>query len=164
MKPAQGIKGVTLDDIYLGNGAGADRDGHQRLLDNGDELLLPRPTTRCGRPPPACPAAPRALCATRPMAGCPTGRHPRRITPAPRASSSSTPTTPPVRCTRGLLLQIVARPRAWLVIFADEVYDKVLYDGAKHTPLASLSIDVLTLTFNSLSKATAPAATALAGW
>ena len=40
-----------------------------------------------------------------------------------------------------------------LVIFADEVYDKVLYDGAVHTPLASLSADVLTLTFNSLSKA-----------
>jgi alanine-synthesizing transaminase len=39
-----------------------------------------------------------------------------------------------------------------LVIFADEVYDKVLYDGVKHTPLASLSQDVLTLTFNSLSK------------
>jgi alanine-synthesizing transaminase len=39
-----------------------------------------------------------------------------------------------------------------LVIFADEVYDKVLYDGVHHTALASLSEDVLTLTFNSLSK------------
>ncbi|OYV29665.1 MAG: aminotransferase, partial [Thiomonas sp. 20-64-9] len=39
-----------------------------------------------------------------------------------------------------------------LVIFADEVYDKVLYDGARHTAIASLSTDVLTLTFNSLSK------------
>ena len=39
-----------------------------------------------------------------------------------------------------------------LVIFADEVYDKVLYDGHRHTALASLSTDVLTLTFNSLSK------------
>jgi alanine-synthesizing transaminase len=39
-----------------------------------------------------------------------------------------------------------------LVILADEVYDKVLYDGVKHTALASLSTDVLTLTFNSLSK------------
>jgi alanine-synthesizing transaminase len=39
-----------------------------------------------------------------------------------------------------------------LVIFADEVYDKVLYEGAKHTAIASLSDDVLTLTFNSLSK------------
>jgi alanine-synthesizing transaminase len=39
-----------------------------------------------------------------------------------------------------------------LVIFADEVYDKVLYDGARHTAIGSLSDDVLTLTFNSLSK------------
>jgi len=39
-----------------------------------------------------------------------------------------------------------------LVIFADEVYDKILYDGARHTAIASLSDDVLTLTFNSLSK------------
>jgi alanine-synthesizing transaminase len=39
-----------------------------------------------------------------------------------------------------------------LVIFADEVYDKVLYDGVRHTAIASLSTDVLTLTFNSLSK------------
>jgi alanine-synthesizing transaminase len=38
------------------------------------------------------------------------------------------------------------------VIFADEVYDKVLYDGVKHTAIGSLSDDVLTLTFNSLSK------------
>jgi alanine-synthesizing transaminase len=38
------------------------------------------------------------------------------------------------------------------VIFADEVYDKVLYDGAGTRRMASLSTDVLTLTFNSLSK------------
>jgi alanine-synthesizing transaminase len=53
-----------------------------------------------------------------------------------------------------LLREIVEIARTHrLVIFADEVYDKVLYDGAKHTALASLSEDVLTLTFNSLSKA-----------
>jgi alanine-synthesizing transaminase len=52
-----------------------------------------------------------------------------------------------------LLLAIVAIAREHgLVIFADEVYDKVLYDGVKHTAIGSLSEDVLTLTFNSLSK------------
>ena len=52
-----------------------------------------------------------------------------------------------------LLRGIVAIAREHgLVIFADEVYDKVLYDGAKHTAIGSLSEDVLTLTFNSLSK------------
>jgi alanine-synthesizing transaminase len=39
-----------------------------------------------------------------------------------------------------------------LIIYADEVYDKVLYDGATHTAIASLSEDVLTITFNGLSK------------
>ena len=54
---------------------------------------------------------------------------------------------------RQLLEQIVAVAREHqLVIFADEVYDKVLFDDAVHTPIASLSQDVLTLTFNSLSK------------
>ncbi|MDO8386142.1 MAG: aminotransferase class I/II-fold pyridoxal phosphate-dependent enzyme, partial [Polaromonas sp.] len=52
-----------------------------------------------------------------------------------------------------LLKGIVAIAREHgLVLLADEVYDKVLYDGVKHTALASLSTDVLTLTFNSLSK------------
>jgi alanine-synthesizing transaminase len=39
-----------------------------------------------------------------------------------------------------------------LVIFADEVYDKIVYDGKQHTSMAALSEDVLTVTFNSLSK------------
>jgi len=39
-----------------------------------------------------------------------------------------------------------------LIIYSDEVYDKVLYDGAQHTAIASLSSDVLTVTFNGLSK------------
>jgi alanine-synthesizing transaminase len=52
-----------------------------------------------------------------------------------------------------LLKGIVAIAREHgLVILADEVYDKVLYDGVRHTAIASLSKDVLTLTFNSLSK------------
>jgi len=52
-----------------------------------------------------------------------------------------------------LLKGIVALAREHgLVIFADEVYDKVLFDGVKHTAIGSLSHDVLTLTFNSLSK------------
>ena len=52
-----------------------------------------------------------------------------------------------------LLREIVALARAHgLVLLSDEVYDKILYEDAQHTALASLSTDVLTLTFNSLSK------------
>ena len=39
-----------------------------------------------------------------------------------------------------------------LIIYSDEIYDKVLYDGARHTAIGSLSEDVLTITFNGLSK------------
>ena len=53
-----------------------------------------------------------------------------------------------------MLLGIIAIAREHgLVLLVDEVYDKVLYDDVKHTAMASLSTDVLTLTFNSLSKA-----------
>ncbi|HET9644952.1 MAG TPA: aminotransferase class I/II-fold pyridoxal phosphate-dependent enzyme, partial [Burkholderiaceae bacterium] len=51
------------------------------------------------------------------------------------------------------LQEIVAIAREHgLIIYADEVYDKVLYDGVTHTAIASLSEDVLTITFNGLSK------------
>ncbi len=154
----QGIAGVTLDDIYLGNGASElIAMATNALLNDGDELLLPAPdyplwTAVASR----CRAARRCTtCATRTTAGCraSTTSAPRSRR-APRASWSSTRTTRPARCTPNELLKgIVAIAREHgLVIFADEVYDKVLYDGVKHTAIASLSTDVLTLTFNSLSK------------
>ncbi|MCP2936168.1 aminotransferase class I/II-fold pyridoxal phosphate-dependent enzyme, partial [Salmonella enterica subsp. enterica serovar Typhimurium] len=39
-----------------------------------------------------------------------------------------------------------------LIVFADEIYDKTLYDGATHTSIASLADDLLFVTFNGLSK------------
>ena len=52
-----------------------------------------------------------------------------------------------------VLLEIIAIARKHgLIIYADEVYDKVLYDGETHTAIASLSEDVLTISFNGLSK------------
>jgi alanine-synthesizing transaminase len=40
-----------------------------------------------------------------------------------------------------------------LIVFADEIYDRILYDGAKHTPMATVCRDTLTVSFNGLSKA-----------
>jgi alanine-synthesizing transaminase len=78
----------------------------------------------------------------------------RKITPRTKGIVVINPNNPTgALYSRELLEQIVALAREHqLVIFADEVYDKVLYDDVVHTPLASLSEDVLTLTFNSLSK------------
>ena len=153
----QGIAGVTLDDIYLGNGASElITMATNALLDNGDELLLPMPdyplwtaaTTLSGGTPV------HYLCDE----SC--GWMPdiadirSKITPRTKAIVVINPNNPTgALYTDALLVQIVELAREHgLVILADEVYDKVLYDGARHTALASLSTDVLTLTFNSLSK------------
>jgi alanine-synthesizing transaminase len=153
----QGIKGVTLDDIYLGNGASElivmATNG---LLNNGDELLLPAPDY------------PLWTAAVSLSGGTPVhyicdednGWMPNiedirsKITKNTKGIVVINPNNPTgALYSDELLLQIVELARQHgLIIFADEVYDKVLYDGVKHTPIASLSEDVLTLTFNSLSK------------
>ncbi len=153
----QGIKGVTLDDIYLGNGASElivmATNG---LLNNGDELLLPAPDY------------PLWTAAVSLSGGTPVhyvcdednGWMPNiddirsKITQHTKGIVVINPNNPTgALYSDELLLQIVELARKHgLIIFADEVYDKVLYDGVKHTPIGSLSDDVLTLTFNSLSK------------
>jgi len=153
----QGIAGVTLDDIYLGNGASElITMATNALLDNGDELLLPMPDY------------PLWTASTSLSGGTPVhylcdeanGWMPdladirAKVTPRTKGIVVINPNNPTgVLYTNELLQGIVAIAREHgLVIMADEVYDKVLYDGVKHTALASLSTDVLTLTFNSLSK------------
>jgi alanine-synthesizing transaminase len=153
----QGIKGVTLDDIYLGNGASElivmATNG---LLNNGNELLLPAPDY------------PLWTAAVSLSGGTPVhylcdeanGWMPNledirsKITSNTKGIVVINPNNPTgALYSDELLMQIVELAREHgLIIFADEVYDKVLYDGVKHTPIASLSDDVLTLTFNSLSK------------
>jgi alanine-synthesizing transaminase len=153
----QGIAGVTLDDIYLGNGASElIAMSTNALLDDGDELLLPAPDY------------PLWTASTSLSGGTPVhylcdeanGWMPNladiraKITPRTKGIVVINPNNPTgALYSDDLLKSIVAIAREHgLVIFADEVYDKVLYDGVKHTAIASLSTDVLTLTFNSLSK------------
>ncbi|MCZ8255649.1 MAG: pyridoxal phosphate-dependent aminotransferase, partial [Polaromonas sp.] len=153
----QGIKGVTLDDIYLGNGASELISmATNALLDDGDELLLPAPDY------------PLWTASTSLSGGTPVhylcdennGWMPSlddiraKITPKTKAIAVINPNNPTgALYSDELLMGIIAIAREHgLVILADEVYDKVLYDGVKHTAIASLSTDVLTLTFNSLSK------------
>ncbi len=153
----QGVKGVTLDDVYLGNGASElIAMATNALLDNGDELLLPMPDY------------PLWTAATTLSGGTPVhyrcdednGWMPdlddirRKITPATKGIVVINPNNPTGALYSDDLLRgmvQIARDHG-LVLLADEVYDKVLYDGARHTAIASLSEDVLTLTFNSLSK------------
>jgi alanine-synthesizing transaminase len=153
----QGILGVTLDDIYLGNGASElivmATNG---LLDDGDELLLPSPDyplwTAAASLSGGTPVHYRCDEANGWMPDLDDIR--AKVTPRTKGIVVINPNNPTgALYADDLLKGIVAIAREHgLVIFADEVYDKVLYDGVKHTPLASLSQDVLTLTFNSLSK------------
>ncbi len=153
-----GIAGVTLDDIYLGNGASElIVMATNALLDDGDELLVPMPDY------PLWTAA-VSLSGGKPVhylcdeddGWLPSLDDIRaKITPRTRGIVVINPNNPtgvlyPPELLRGIVA--IAREHG-LVLMVDEVYDKVLYEGAVFTSMASLSTDVLTLTFNSLSKA-----------
>ena len=154
----QGVQGVTLDDIYLGNGASdLIAMATNALLNDGDELLVPAPDYPLW-------TASASLSGGNPvhyLCDENNGWLPdvddirAKITPRTRAIVVINPNNPTgVMYSDALLREIVQIAREHnLIIMADEVYDKVLYDGVRHTALASLSTDVLTLTFNSLSKA-----------
>ncbi|MFN7477967.1 MAG: pyridoxal phosphate-dependent aminotransferase [Burkholderiales bacterium] len=151
------ISGVTLEDIYIGNGASElIVMAMQGLLDNGDEVLLPMPDY------PLYPAA-VSLSGGRPMHYlCDEGAGwlpdvddiRMKISERTKAIVIINPNNPtgalyPV----DLLKQIVEIARQHqLIVFADEIYDKMLYDGDEHVSIASLADDVLFVTFNGLSK------------
>ena len=154
----KGIKGVTIEDIYIGNGVSElIVMAMNALLDAGDEVLIPSPDY------------PLYTAVVSLSGGTPVhyrcdednGWQPdladmrAKITPRTKGIVVINPNNPTgVLYSDELLKGIVEIAREFgLVLLADEVYDKVLYDGIQHTALASLSTDVLTLTFNSLSKA-----------
>lgn len=153
----KGIAGVTVDDVYLGNGASElIVMALNALLDNGDEVLLPAPDY------PLYTAA-VALSGGQPVhyiCDESNGWLPdlddirAKITPRTKAIVVINPNNPTGALYPKELLQAlveIARQHQ-LIVMADEIYDKTLYDGEVHTSIASLSDDVLTLTFNGLSK------------
>ena len=151
------IAGVTIEDVYLGNGASElIVMSMNALLNSGDEVLVPAPDY------------PLWTAAVSLSGGAPVhyvcdeqadwfpdiADIRRKINGNTRAIVVINPNNPtgalyPVE----LLQQIVEIAREHqLIIFADEIYDKVLYDGNVHVSLASLADDVLFITFNGLSK------------
>ncbi|MDE2287701.1 MAG: pyridoxal phosphate-dependent aminotransferase [Burkholderiales bacterium] len=151
------VRDVQLDDIYLGNGASElIVMSMQALLNTGDEVLVPAPDY------------PLWTAAVSLSGGTPVHYicdeqadwQPdlddirRKITPNTRAIVVINPNNPTgALYSDELLREIVELARQHqLIIYADEIYDKILYDGATHTSIAALSDDVLTVTFNGLSK------------
>jgi alanine-synthesizing transaminase len=151
------IKGVGLEDIYIGNGASElIVMAMQGLLNTGDEVLVPAPdyplwtasVTLAGGTP--C----HYLCDERNEWMPDLADIRRNITPRTRAIVIINPNNPTgALYSDEILKEIIGIAREHqLIIFADEIYDKMLYDGATHTSIASLADDVLFLTLNGLSK------------
>jgi alanine-synthesizing transaminase len=153
----KGISGVQLDDIIIGNGVSElIVMAMQGLLDNGDEVLIPAPDY------PLWTAAVSLAGGTPRHYLCDEGAGwlpdlddiRSKIGERTRAIVVINPNNPTgALYSTDLLKELVEIARRHqLIVFADEIYDKTLYDGATHTSIASLADDVLFVTMNGLSK------------
>lgn len=154
----QNIKGVSVDDIYIGNGVSElIVMAMQGLLNSGDEVLIPAPDY------PLWTAAVSLAGGTPVHYVCDEQANwwpdlddiRRKISDKTVGLVVINPNNPtgavyPKDILEGLIN--IAREHQ-LILFADEIYEKILYDGAEHIALASLTDDVLCLSFNGLSKA-----------
>jgi alanine-synthesizing transaminase len=151
------ISGVTVDDVYLGNGASElIVMSLNALLNEGDEVLLPAPdyplytaavSLSGGRPV-------HYICDEQQDWYPDIADIRAKITPRTKAIVVINPNNPTgALYPDSLLREIVDVAREHnLIVMADEIYDKTLYDGNTHTSIASLADDVLFITFNGLSK------------
>jgi len=153
----QRVKGVDIEDIYIGNGVSElIVMSMNALLNAGDEVLVPAPDYPLWTAAVSLSGgAPRHYICDEAAGWMPDLDDIRaKITARTRAIVVINPNNPTgALYSDEVLLGIVAIAREHgLIIYADEVYDKVLYDGCQHTSLAALSEDVLTIVFNGLSK------------
>lgn len=153
----KGIEGVTVNDVYTGNGLSELISMcMQALLDNGDEILVPSPDY------PLWTAAATLAGGTVKHYVCDEDSDwmpdindiKSKVTPRTRAIVIINPNNPTGAVYgRDVLLEIaeIARKNG-LIIFADEIYDRLLMDGVKHTSIAALAPDLFCVTLNGLSK------------
>jgi len=151
------VTDVEIEDIYLGNGVSElIVMAMQALLNNGDEILIPAPDY------------PLWTASVSLSGGTPvhylsdegSDWYPdlqdirKKITPNTKGIVVINPNNPTGAVyPKEVLEEIIEIARQHkLVIFADEIYDKILYDDAEHVTLASLADDVLIVSFNGLSK------------
>ncbi len=154
---ARGMRDVTVEDIYIGNGVSElIVQAMQALLNSGDEMLVPAPdyplwtaavSLSSGK-------AVHYLCDESSDWFPDLDDIRAKITPRTRGIVIINPNNPTGAVySKELLMEIVEIARQHnLIIFADEIYDKILYDDAEHHSIAPLAPDLLTITFNGLSK------------
>jgi alanine-synthesizing transaminase len=154
----QGFVDVSVEHVWLGNGVSELISfSLQALLDDGDEVLIPAPdyplwtaaTSLCGG------RAVHYMCDESADWLPDVDDLAAKISPRTKAIVLINPNNPTGAVyPRGVLESIAELARKHgLVVMTDEIYEKILYDGAEHIPFASVAPDLLTLTFNGLSKA-----------
>ena len=155
---SKGIQGATVNDVYIGNGASElITMSMQALLNDGDEVLVPMPdyplwtaavTLSGGK-------AVHYLCDEESDWFPSIEDIKSKVSSRTKAIVIINPNNPTGAVySKEVLEQIVEVARQHnLIICADEIYDKILYDGAVHHHIAALAPDLLTITFNGLSKA-----------
>lgn len=154
----KGIMDVTTDDIWTGNGVSElIMLSMQALLNSGDEVLTPMPdyplwtaaiTLSGGK-------AVHYLCDEQADWNPCVQDIKSKITPNTKAIVIINPNNPTGAVYDRAVLEEVAKiaREHELIVFADEIYDRITYDGALHTPMASIDNEILTVSFNGLSKA-----------
>ncbi len=153
----RGVDDIDVSDVYIGNGVSElIQMALQALLDDGDEVLIPAPDYPLW-------TAVVTLCGGRPVyyrCDEQSGWLPdledieARITPRTRAVVVINPNNPTGAVYPRALLAGIAgiAERHGLVLFADEIYDRILYDDAEHVVTAAIAPDVLCVTISGLSK------------
>ncbi|MCK9563026.1 MAG: pyridoxal phosphate-dependent aminotransferase [Bacteroidales bacterium] len=154
----QGLPDVEIDDVFLGNGASElIVMAMQALLNPGDEILIPAPdyplwtaaVTLAGGTPIhyLCDEANDWQPDIADIAAKVNGKTRGIVVINPNNPTGAV-------YSEAVLTQIVDLAREHdLIVFADEIYDRITYDGAEHIPMGRLATDVLCITFNGLSKA-----------
>ena len=153
----KGFHNVTINDIYTGNGVSElITMSMQGLLDKGDEILVPMPDY------PLWTASVSLASGTPVHYICDEQAEwypdiediKSKITPRTKGIVIINPNNPTgALYPRELLEEIVAIAREHqLILFADEIYDRLVMDGLEHVPVASIAPDVFVVSFNGLSK------------
>lgn len=153
----RGVMEVTADDVFIGNGVSECIDFVLRaLLNNGDEILVPSPDYPLWSASVSLNHGSPVYYNCRPENGFQPDPEEIRslITDQTRGIVLINPNNPTGSVYSRELLQEVASiaEQHQIIVFADEIYDQMLYGDAEHIPMATLVHDTLCATFNGLSK------------